>query len=83
MAIKDIILLNLEKDIEKLESFLDDYETMKEEITERWKKEKPFFAKDFREAIIEREKNIMEELSALYIAKRKFAEDEQERKQNK
>jgi hypothetical protein len=39
--------------------------------------------KDFEETIIERVKNIMEELSALYMEKRKFAEDEQERSQNK
>jgi len=77
------ILFNLEKDIKKLESFLDDYQTMKEEITERWKKGKPFFVKDFKETISEREKNIMEELSALYIEKRKFAEDEQGREQDK
>jgi hypothetical protein len=82
MATKNIILCNLEKDIEKLESFLDDYQTIKEEITENWEKEKPFFVKDFEETIIERVKNIMEELSALYIEKRKFAEDEQERGQN-
>ena len=83
MATKNIILCNLEKDIEKLESFLNDYQTIKEEITESWEKEKPFFVKDFEETIIERVKNIMEELSALYMEKRKFAEDEQERRQNK
>ena len=83
MATKHSILCNLEKDIEKLESFLGDYQTLKEEITESWEKEKPFFVKDFEETIIERVKNIMEELSGLYIEKRKFAEDKQERRQNK
>ena len=63
--------MNLEKDIEKLESFLEEYQTIKEEITEKWKKEQPFFAKDFKETIMEREKQIMEDLSSLYIEKRK------------
>ena len=54
MATRNIILLNLEKDIEKLESFLEEYQTIKEEITERWEKEKPFFVKDFKETVMER-----------------------------
>jgi hypothetical protein len=71
-----VILLKLEKDIERLESFLEDYRTITEEITGRWGKEKPLFAKDFEETIMEREKQIMEALSFLYIEKEnRFSKD--------
>lgn len=78
MATRNIVLLNLEKDIEKLESFLEDYQTMREEITETWARGKPLFAEDLKETILEREKQIMEDLSSLYIEKEKFAKSGRE-----
>jgi len=77
MEIGNIILPNLEKDIEKLESLLDEYRVVEEEITKRWGLAKPLFAKDFKETIMEREEQIMEDLSYLYIEKQRRTEDEQ------
>ena len=78
MATRNTVLLNLEKDIEKLESFLEDYQTMREEITKTWDRDKPLFAEDLQETILEREKQIMEDLSSLYIEKEKLAKSGRE-----
>ena len=73
--------MNLEKDISRLEFLLDEYRHMEDEVMKRWGSDNPLFAKDFKQTIVEREKQIMEDLSFLYIERRRLVIGEHEHKE--